>query len=59
MVDFRINWALPIGEVRKPRLPFACLVGAVSNCAVSTHHDTYVVELGNRTYRGAKVSIYF
>ena len=54
MVDFRINWTLQIGEVRKPRLlytvlPFGrhcfqqCLCGAV----------------GNRTYQGAKVSIYF
>ena len=33
MVDFRINWTLQIGEVRKPSLPFPRLVGTVSNCA--------------------------
>ena len=40
------------GAVRKPHLPFYRLVGTVSNCADA-------VRLGNRTYRGAKVSIYF
>ena len=46
MVDLRINEILPIGEVenlayrgakavRKTKLPFFRLVGAVSNCAYS------------------------
>ena len=52
MVDLRINETLQTGAVRKPHLPFCRLVGTVSNCA-----DGGAV--GNRTYRGAKVSIYF
>ena len=59
IVDLRINGTLQTGAVRKPHLPFSCLVGAVSNCAVLAHPGTYTVELGNLAYRGAKVSIYF
>ena len=51
IMDFKINETLQTGQVRKTKLPFSRLVGAVSNCA-------YAVRLGNRTYRGAKVSIY-
>ena len=40
MVDFRINWTLQIGEVRKPRLPFSRLVGTVSNCAYAVRFPT-------------------
>ena len=36
--------------VRKTKLPFYRLVGAVSNCACA---------VSNRTYREAKVPIYF
>ena len=52
IVDLRINETLQTGAVRKPHLPFCRLVGTVSNCADA-------VQLGNRTYRGAQVSIYF
>ena len=43
IVDLRIDEALQTGGVRKTKLPFYLLVGAVSN----------------RTYREAKVSIDF
>ena len=36
IVDLRINGTLQTGAVRKTKLPFSCLVGAVSNCAGST-----------------------
>ena len=32
-MDLRINETLQTGVVRKPHLPFSCLVGTVSNCA--------------------------
>ena len=45
MVDFRINWTLQIGEVRKPRLPGGKIramtpVGAVSNRTASACPDS-------------------
>ena len=52
IVDLRINETLQTGAVRKPPLPFSRLVGTVSNSADA-------VRLGNRPYRGTKVSIYF
>jgi hypothetical protein len=52
IMDLRINETLQTGAVRKLHLPFYPLVGTVSNSADA-------VRLGNRTYRGAQVSIYF
>ena len=52
IVDLRINETLQTSAIRKPPLPFSRLVGTVSNCADA-------VRLGNRPYRGVKVSIYF
>ena len=40
LVDLGINETLQTGAVRQPPLPFSRLVGAVSNCAVSTHVPT-------------------
>ena len=57
IVDLRISETLQTGAVRKPHLPFSRLVGTVSNSAYRVGLNA--VRLGNRTYRGAKVSIYF
>ena len=40
MVDFRINGTLQTGAVRKIKLPFYRLVGAVFNCAYSVRLET-------------------
>ena len=40
MVDLRINEILQTGAVRKTKLPFYRLVGAVSNCAYSVRLET-------------------
>ena len=40
MVDFRINRTPQIGAIRKMKLPFFCLVGAVSNCADAVRGKT-------------------
>ena len=40
MVDLRINKTLQTGAVRKTKLPFYRLVGAVSNCADSVRLET-------------------
>ena len=40
MVDLRINETLKTGAVRKTKLPFYRLVGAVSNCAYAVRLET-------------------
>ena len=40
MVDLRINETFQLGVVRKMKLPFYRLVGAVSNCAYSVRLET-------------------
>ena len=40
IVDFRINETLQPGAVRKTKLPFYRLVGAVSNCAYAVRLET-------------------
>ena len=40
IVDLRINKTRQTGEVRKTKLPFYRLVGAVSNCADSVRGET-------------------
>ena len=40
MVDLRINKTRQTGAVRKTKLPFYRLVGAVSNCAYSVRLET-------------------
>ena len=40
IVDFRINGTRQTGAVRKMKLPFSCLVGAVSNCADAVRLQT-------------------
>ena len=40
MVDLRINETLRTGAVRKTKLPFYRLVGAVSNCTYSVRLKT-------------------
>ena len=40
IVDLRINETLQTGEVRKTKLPFYRLVGAVSNCAYAVRFST-------------------
>ena len=40
IVDLRINGTLQTGAVRKTKLPFSRLVGAVSNCADSVRLKT-------------------
>ena len=40
IVDLRINETLQTGEVRKTKLPFYRLVGAVSNCAYAVRLQT-------------------
>ena len=53
IVDFRISGTLQTGAVRKPPLLFYRLVGAASNCAVSTH----IGAAGNRTYLWTAVNL--
>ena len=52
IVDLRINETLQTGGVRKTKLPFHRLVGAVSNCAYSVRLETAPTGV-------AKVLIYF
>ncbi len=40
IVDLRINETRQTGEVRKAKLPFSRLVGAVSNCAYPVRGET-------------------
>ena len=54
MVDFGINWTLPIGEVGKPRLPgreksgLCPRGGAVSNRTASAQLQTAPTKHGER-----------
>ena len=52
MVDFRINETLQTARVRKTKLPFYRLVGAVSNCA-------YAVRLKTAPTKGRKCLFIF
>ena len=42
IVDLRINGTRQTGEVRKTKLPFYRLVGAVSNCAYSVRFPPHL-----------------
>ena len=67
VVDLRINETPQTGAVRKTKLPFHRLVGAVSNCAYSVRLETAPTGPDNKftpiyrgdRNRGVTVSIYF